>query len=558
MARPVSPLATTRPQPSALLSRSVIADRYFNPAGQLSPLKNGTSGHRGLVGAGFADLHVAAMTQACVNLRASAGRFGPMLSPEYEASIAGRPLGSIFLGKDVRHVSDFAQNTVCEVLAGNGQRVIINSQGRPTPTPVISFMILSQNLRNMLGDNSLAEGMIDTASHNAPSNGGIKTNGFNGGPNVNTAPIDELGNALMASPELINRMPYAEALERGLIVEMDMMSPYVEALSRVVRMDLLKGMRFGATPLGGSGIGYFEAINQRYGTNISVLLGEADPEGAQKVYDWDGELRGDPSSWHVMQVIKGQREMLGVPFLGALDNDSDRFGGEDATGLLTPNQILCVLADYLSSVRGWPTSMRIGRTIGTTHMLDAIAGSYGRTVHETNVGFKYFVDGLFNRGYVIAGEESSGCQTPAIDGSVWVTEKDGIAAVLLMMEAIAHTGKDLGTLYADIVGRFGPHPYTREDTAPSEEVVGLIRQLSKDTSRVSAMLPQNIAGSSISQLLVGDGIKIVLANGAWILIRPSGTEPVVKNYMEAPRFDNLDPARRLMVEAYHHLGLGEF
>jgi phosphoglucomutase len=530
-----------------------MRQEYFHPQGQLRRVKMGTSGDRGLTGQGFSDQHVAAITQALVDIQAERGTFGPDLAPDLLQKLTRNGSKTIILGKDVRFTSDFAQRTAAEVFAANGYTVIVHKGERATPTPVISHAILAAN-ENGAG----LEGGIITASHNSSRWAGIKSNGLNGGPNTRTGPIDVKSNHYLDHPAEVKRLDYDEAIRQKRIVETDLITPYVEDLASVIRFDHLKGGHFGAAPLGGAACGYYEAISARYGFKIDVRTGEPDPAGANSTYDWDGDLRRDPSSKYVMAALQGMKEELGVPFVGANDNDSDRFGGDDRTaGILDPNHVLCVVFDYLAKTRGYPQNMGIGRTIGTTHLLDLIANDYDRPVHEVNVGFKYYVDGLYNGRYVLAGEESAGYCVPRLDGRRWVTEKDGIVAVLQMMEIINRTGKDLGTLYGELVAKYGPFQYEREDTAATSAKKARLDTLAKDPAQVRNLLAEKkIAGRNIlwDACRIGDGIKIVLDGGIWVLKRASGTEDIIKDYKEE-RGENLINARRASEELDHYLGL---
>jgi phosphoglucomutase len=544
--RSLHPLAGKKARPEDLYTREQITEWYTRPQGDLEPVKNGTSGHRGHTGKGFCELHVAAMTQALVDIRKEKGTFGPYL-PD---TLKEKPLGPVIIGKDVRYASDLAQQTAAEVFAGNGMKVLINQGGRSTPTPVVSHTIL-----NRVAQGEKVEGVVITASHNPPEDAGYKSNGLNGGPNTATGPIDAKANYYLQNSGSVKRMSYPEALQRGLVAEADLVAPYIMDLKNVVDLEMVKQERFAATPLGGSAQGYYEAVNAHYGTKIEVVLPEADPTSSNRTYDWDGKLRGDPSSPYVMMAVTGIREKLGVPFIGANDNDADRFGGEDSTGILNPNHILCVLFDYLAGNRGFKTAMGIGRTIGTTHMLDLIAQNHGRPFYEVNVGFKYYVAGLLEGKYVMAGEESAGLSLPRRDGSVWVTEKDGIAAVLLMMEVMAKTGKDIGTLYGELEDKYGPHQYEREDTPAVAAQKNRLIRLAADENQVKALLDgKKIAGRTIERMAVGDGIKVVLEGGVWVLKRASGTENIIKDYREE-RGDGLKTARKASEEIASYLGL---
>ncbi len=538
-------LAGTRPAAQDLVTQADMQQRYFSQPPELAPIKNGTSGHRGQTGAGFCEAHVAAMTQALCDIRKQRGTFGPDL-----ADLPAAAPGPIYLGKDVRFTSDFALQTAAEVFAGNGFEVRVHRDGRSTPTPVISHAILAAQAR---GEN--AEGAVVTASHNPPDDAGYKSNGRDGGPNTRTAAIDECANLLLHDSSAIKRLDWQAGVRQGRIVEVDLQGPYVEDLQNVIDFSVFKGARFAATPLGGSAHGYYEAVAARYGLNLTVVQPDPDPASATRTYDWDGKLRGDPSSPWVMAAVAGLREKCGVPFLGANDNDADRFGGEDSCGVLNPNQVLCVLFDQLCRIRSWDTAREIGRTIGTSHLIDRIAAEHGRGVHEVDVGFKWYVQGLRNGRYVMAGEESAGLSLPRRDGRTWVTEKDGIAAVLLIMEVIARTGKDIGTLYGDLTARHGPHAYERVDTPASATRKARLGWLARNPSEVESLLAgKRIAGQAIERVRVGDGVKVVLQSGTWVLKRASGTEDIIKDYREVCG-DSLEQARLASQELDQLLGL---
>jgi phosphoglucomutase len=544
------PLAGTLPDATDLTPREDLERAYHNPEGALKPVKNGTSGHRGVTGAGFSEAHVAAMTQALVDIRAARGTFGPSGSDDPAVNLGGRPAGAIVIGKDVRHSSDFALRTAVEVFAGNGVPVILHAGDRATPTPVVSWAIRSGNA----GGANL-EGAIITASHNPPEQAGYKSNGLDGGPNTRTAPIDARANELLGDLSNVRRLGFEQAEAQGLVTYRDLVTPYVEDLATVIDFSVLKGQRFAATSLGGAAHGYYQAINASHGTDIRVFNDEPDPSGRHRTRDWDGALRGDPSSAWVMKAVEGMREQAGAPFIGANDNDADRFGGEDSGGSLNPNHVLCVLFDYLCEHRDLPAAMGIGRTIGTTHMLDLIAASHERPAYEVDVGFKWYVAGLQVGKYVLAGEESAGLSLPRMDGSPWVTEKDGIAAVLLMMESIARSGLDITHQYAALVERFGPHQYERVDMPAEPTHKARLQALAKDPAEVERRLAgQRVAGRAIERLVVGDGVKVVLEGGVWVLKRPSGTEDIVKDYREE-RGESLVTARQASVELDGLLGL---
>ena len=294
-----------KPSPNDLITRNEMSEAYYNYSGPFDPVKNGTSGHRGVTGKGFSERHVAAMTQALADLREEKGTFGPY----FPAELHSRPLGPVIMGKDVRYTSDFAQVTAAEVFAANGMEVIIHKGDRSTPTPVISHSILKYNREGKKN----AEGVVITASHNPPEEAGYKSNGLDAGPNTLTGPIDKKANYYMAHPDQIKRMRYDKARKEKLVLEADLIAPYVKDLPNVVRIEGIRAMRFAATPLGGSANGYYEAVNRAHGTRIEEILSHPDPASANRTYDWDGKLRGDPSSEYVMMAIKGMPAKTGGP-----------------------------------------------------------------------------------------------------------------------------------------------------------------------------------------------------------------------------------------------------
>jgi phosphoglucomutase len=224
-------------------------------------------------------------------------------------------------------------------------------------------------------------------------------------------------------------------------------------------------------------------------------------------------------------------------FAGASDPDADRFGcATKKGGLISPNHALCVMADYLIRHNRIHDAKSIGRTLGTTALLDRIANEYGLSLDEVNVGFKYFVEGIVKRQYVLAGEESAGM---SISG--WTPEKDGILAVCLLMEIMATEG-DIADLYAQITEKHGTSYYVRVDVPTNEETKARVKALrAADFENVS-----QIAGERVTRVRDTDGIKVYL-QASWFLIRPSGTENILKVYAET--FVNQKHLDRLIEEA---------
>jgi phosphoglucomutase len=253
----------------------------------------------------------------------------------------------------------------------------------------------------------------------------------------------------------------------------------------------------------------------------------------------------DPSSIYPMKPLLDLARAGKYDFVSASDPDADRFGVATKTsGLLTPNQALCVLTAYLLEHRpAWPSSLSVGRTIGTTHLLDRIAQAKGRKTDEVNVGFKWYVEGIRQDRYLLAGEESAGLSVYR-----WTAEKDGMLAVLLLAEAMARTGKDLLELYRDLASRYGDPAYRRVDVAISEEQ----RQKIKSMNAASCAALKELAGQKVTGVRDTDGVKIYLQE-SWILARLSGTEPIAKLYGES--FQGPEHLQRLLKEGGAFFGL---
>jgi phosphoglucomutase len=509
------------------LSREVInthlLEREFeSPAPPLARVKFGTSGHRGRLGSGFSSRHAEAIAQAVARLHSERGIKGPIL-----------------VGGDTRLMSAETARICAEVLAANGFAVRLADM--PLPTPVFSFEIIAGRA---------AASLNGTASHNPPQDMGLKYNPASGGPAGTefTSVIEAYANECLDNPALIQRMPLAKAKAKGLVETPDLVGPYLERLIQVADLDVIRssGLRLGIHPLGGTSIPYYESLRREHGLkNLRLTDRTVDPTFGFIPRDHDGQIRMDPSSPYPMKPLLDLAKAGRYDFVGASDPDADRFGvATKAAGLLTPNQALCVLAAYLLEHRpDWPGDLSIGRTIGTTHLLDRIAAAKGRKTEEVNVGFKWYVDGIRKDRYLMAGEESAGLSVYR-----WTAEKDGILAVLLLAEAMARTGKDLGELYRDLTVKFGAPEYRRVDVAIDEGQRAKIKSL----NGASFAGLKELAGRKVTGVRDSDGVKIYLED-AWILARLSGTEPIAKLYGES--FLGPDHLARLLKEGGALFGL---
>ena len=525
--------------PSVLVDVPALLAAYSDlrpdPALPAQRVSFGTSGHRGSsLQRGFNEWHVLAISQAICEYRKACGIDGPL-----------------YLGIDTHALSQPAYESALEVLAGNGVQTMIAADGGFTPTPAISHAILTYNRGR---DTGLADGIVITPSHNPPDSGGFKYNPPNGGPADTdvTRWIQDRANALLAEgPGQVRRMPFAQARQAATTHEHDYLDAYVGDLGAMVDFDAIRGagVRMGVHPLGGAGVRYWARIAQRYDIDLTVVSEQIDPAFGFMTLDWDGRIRMDPSSPHAMQRLIGLRERFDVAF--ACDTDHDRHGVVTrSSGLMPPNHYLSVLIDYLFRHRPqWSPQAGVGKTLVSTALIDRVARRLGRRLHEVPVGFKWFVDGLFDGSLGFGGEESAGASFLRRDGTAWTTDKDGIVPSLLSAEITARSGRDPGELYRDLTRELGEPVADRIDAAATTE----------QKARLSKLSPRQVqstqlAGEDIEAVLdhapgngaaIG-GIKVTTANG-WFAARPSGTEDIYKIYAES--FKDRAHLQSILVEA---------
>ncbi len=525
MSTKISPLAG-QPAPQSLLVDlpallAAYADLRPDPSVPAQRVAFGTSGHRGSsFQRSFNEWHVLAISQAICDYRASKGINGPL-----------------YIGIDTHALSQPAFETALEVLAGNGVETVIAKDGEFTPTPAISHAILVYNRGRTLG---LADGIVITPSHNPPGDGGFKYNPPNGGPadTCITGWIQDRANALLAEGiKEVRRIPFAQARRAANTREHDFRDAYVSDLANVVDFDVIRGagIRMGVDPLGGAGVHYWAAIAEHYGIDLTVVSEDVDPAFRFMTVDWDGKIRMDPSSSYAMQRLIGLKDCYDVAF--ACDTDHDRHGiVARSSGLLAPNHYFPVLIDYLFQHRPlWNNSARVGKTLVSTCLIDRVGQRLGRKLYETPVGFKWFVDGLFDGSLGFGGEESAGASFLRQDGTVWTTDKDGIVPALLSAEITARTGRDPGELYRDLIRDLGEPFADRVEAAATPEQKVRLSKLSPNQIKSTTL-----AGEKIESILdhapgnnapIG-GIKVTSANG-WFAARPSGTEDIYKIYAES-------------------------
>jgi phosphoglucomutase len=535
----LSPRAGLPAQGSDLVDVAKLIEAYYrvqpDPAVASQRVAFGTSGHRGTsLDAGFNEAHVLAITQAICLYRHAQDIDGPL-----------------FLGIDTHALSKPAFESAVEVLAANDVDVRIAQAGEYTPTPAVSHAI---RVFNQGRETGRADGIVVTPSHNPPESGGFKYNPPSGGPAGTGATgwIEAKANALLEGGlQDVRRVPFDRARRAATTREHDFLSAYVEDLGGVIDLEAVRdaGVRMIVDPLGGAGVHYWGRIAERYGLDLTVLSEVVDPTFRFMSLDWDGRIRMDPSSRYAMQRLIGVKTPYDVSF--ACDTDHDRHGiVTPGDGLMPPNHYLAVAIDYLFRNRPrWRPDAAVGKTLVSTSMIDRVASRLGRRLYEVPVGFKWFVDGLLDASLGFAGEESAGASFSRIAGTVWTTDKDGIAAGLLSAEITARMDRDPADLYRDLARDLGDPVADRVEAPASPEQKRALARISAQEVRISELAGERVEGvldrASGNDAPIG-GIKVVAAGG-WFAARPSGTEDIYKIYAES--FRGQDHLRRILREA---------
>jgi phosphoglucomutase len=439
----------------------------------------GTSGWRAVVADEFTFAAVGRVTSAIC------AEFGHTPNPK------------VVVAHDTRFLGEEFALECAEAFAAQGFEALLCNA--PTPTPTVSHAIRSQGC---------VCGINFTASHNPPEYNGMKLSTADGAPALPsvTKKIEQrLANTAETSAiDVANtRAPQS----------FDPRSAYLADLEKKIRFDVIAraGGRYAYDPLWGTGRGYLDEILRSHGLSVSTI------------HDWRDVLFGgrspEPEASHLSEltdIVRQQKCVLGL----ATDGDGDRFGVVDSNGrFITPNQLIAILFDYLVDSRDWLGG--IARSVATSHLVDRVAQKRGRPVYETPVGFKFIGELINEDKIVLGGEESAGL---SIKGHY--PEKDGILACLLAAEAVAARGtsltEQLEALFSDIgrleSGRIG---------------VRLTPDLMPKLKDRLMQEPRAIAGRPVKQINRLDGLKIIFEDDSWLLVRPSGTEPLVRIYAES-------------------------
>jgi len=431
----------------------------------------------------------------------------------------------IAVGYDNRFLSEKFAAECARVLLGNGIKTYLFK--RAVPTPLTAFAIHKLNLGG---------GVMITASHNPPQYNGIKFIPEYAGPALPavTQEIEEEIQKVIEGSKLYELdIKEAEALD--LISEIDLEKDYLAHLRRLLSADVFKEasvpLKVVVDPMYGSGVGYLDKILTELGCEVRTINNYRDPLFGGSMPEPTDAVLTD-----LKRAVISYKADLGL----ALDGDADRFGIIDASGeFVSPNHFAFILFHHLLKTRS--ARGPVSRTVATTHMLDHIARENGLNVIETPVGFKYISEALREKACILGVEESGGL---SILGHV--PEKDGILACLLAVEIMYYNaGKKFRQIGAELGQQYGWLESTRLDIKTTEGKKKTILE------EIEKWNPRSLAGKKVETMQMGsaaEGKKVILEGGSWVLIRPSGTEPLFRVYIEAENSELLKALQQEVLE----------
>ncbi|MBI3988779.1 MAG: phosphoglucomutase/phosphomannomutase family protein [candidate division NC10 bacterium] len=447
----------------------------------------GTSGWRGIIADDFTFRGVRAVSQA-------------IAEHLLKEQLAGQ---GVVIGYDTRFLSEEFAGEATVILVRNGIPVFLCE--KPAPTPVVAYEIV----RRKAGG-----GIIMTASHNPYHYNGFKFSTPDGAPPLPevTGRIEKKANELLEGPDP-GPVHLHEGKGTGLLHRIDPKPFYLEQLQRMVDFDAIRQghLTVVVDPLYGAGQGYLDQAAEAAGMRVHVLHEMRDP--------LFGGGSPDPSE-EKLQELKAAVLNHGASLGLATDGDADRYGIIDADGsFINPNQVLALLVQHLAETRG--RKWGVARTVATSHLVDRVAEGYSLPLYETKVGFKYIGELLLEDKIIIGGEESAGL---SIRGHV--PEKDGILACLLVAEMVALRKRPVKGLLQELYAKVGTLVTKRIDLPLSQDRLAQLHATLQDP-------PKAFAGRKVTEVGRLEGTKLILEDGSWLLARPSGTEPVVRVYLEA-------------------------
>jgi alpha-D-glucose phosphate-specific phosphoglucomutase len=412
----------------------------------------------------------------------------------------------VIIGFDTRFLSDRYAAEVARVMAGNG--IVAWLTRADAPTPAISYSVIEKEA---------AAGIMITASHNPPRYNGLKLKAAYGGAASpqQARRVEHYLEEAEAQARGPNIMDYQHALDLGLIRRFDPVWAYYEHLGALIDLDVISGgeLRVVADAMYGSGRGCISEMLSRTRCHVHEIRSEMNPGF--------GGIHPEPIAKYLnamVSAIQAHHADVGL----ATDGDADRVGAMDAWGnFVDPHKIFALALRYLVERRGWKGM--VVKTVSTTMMVDRLAAKYGLVLKETPVGFSHIADHILQGDVLIGGEESGGL---SIKGHI--PEGDGVLMGLLLLEIMADAAAPLHELIADIQKEVGPVCYARTDLRLRHPVVK--REM---VSRLVGGAPSRIGGVAVNEVDTLDGVKYHLEDESWLLVRPSGTEPVLRVYAEA-------------------------
>jgi alpha-D-glucose phosphate-specific phosphoglucomutase len=455
----------------------------------------GTDGWRAVISDEFTFANVRCVAQAIAEVLLENAAERPPTRP-------GPPMAVV--GFDTRFLSDRYARAVAEVLAANG--LCVSLAKADAPTPVVSFAIPTIGA---------VGGVMITASHNPPRYNGIKLKSAYGG----SATVSDTRRveAKLAQAQTEGREPQRididEAIERGLVERFDPFPAYSEHIERLIDFHTIRRahLRVAVDAMYGAGRSYLKRLLEVAGCEVNEIRGEMNP-------GFNG-IHPEPIAKHLgpLTELTPNGYDLGL----ATDGDADRIGAVGPTGrFIDPHCIMTLALRYLMETRGLRGA--VVKTVSTTQMLNRLAAKYGVPLHETPVGFNYIGDLMMANDVLIGGEESGGI---SIKGHI--PEGDGVLMGMLMAELVAYYGKSPEVLLDEVMAEIGRFDYARNDFK--------VKPFDKKAlvARLVEMAPQAMCGVELDTVNTRDGVKYLFKDNSWLLIRPSGTEPVLRVYAEA-------------------------
>jgi phosphomannomutase len=463
------------------------------------PIHFGTDGWRAVISDTFTFGNLRMVAQAIADAVASdhwdkSGNGGQAPDPK-----------KIVVGFDTRFLSDRYAGEVARVLAGNGFTVMLANSDAPTPT--VSYAVKHH---------CAIAGIMITASHNAPRYNGVKLKGAFGGSALpeQCRRVEVYINDNEQQARGPNLMDFKMAREANLIQKFNPLPAYFDHLRTLINTDIIADnpQRFVVDAMYGSGRGVIKSFLQGTGCEIAEIRGEMNPGF--------GSVHPEPIAKYLNALASAVSSGMGN-FGVVTDGDADRIGAMDERGaFVDPHKIMALALKYLVEKRGWNGA--VVRTVSTTRMIDRLANRYALKLYETPVGFNHIADYMMSEDVLIGGEESGG-----ISFKGHIPEGDGPAMGLLLVELIAASGKTLNRLVEELLAEVGPAFYERTDLRLSRPVAK-----AEMTEFLTKQAPAEIGTEKVFEISQRDGVKYIMGDDSWLLIRPSGTEPVLRVYAE--------------------------